>query len=896
MASLLVTKLHIPRLGPETVPRPRLIESLDAGRGRQLTLVSAPPGFGKTTLLSEWIIHCGCPAAWVSLDRDDNDPVRFWSYVIAALHTTPRLREARVGEAALALLQAPATTVAAPPPIEAVLTTLINGMAETSERPILVLDDYHLIVEQQIHDTLFWFLDHLSPSVHLVLSTRSDPPWPMARLRAQRQLSELRAEDLRFTLEETASFLNGVIGLRLSAEDIAALDARTEGWIAGLQMAAISMQGREDVPGFIRAFGGGHRFVLGYLVEEVLDRQPAHIQSFLLQTSILERMTAPLCDAVTGRDDSRAILAHLERANLFLVPLDDEHRWYRYHHLFADLLQGLLRQAQPDEVAALHRRASAWHDEHGLFAQAVSHALSAGDVERVASLLEGRTVAATDRIELGALLRWLDTLPAAVVRSRPWLCLTYAWALAYVGRLGAIESLLESVERGRPELQGAERERIAGQVAALRAYRSTLAGEAAAAAEHALRALAHLPREDEDMMARSVAAMALSFATRQGQAPPTADSTLAEFAATCRRQGDSHLALTFLADLAQLHISGGRLHMAMDVCREALALAASYEQESGRELPAEGCIYSRMGLVLREWNDLAAAARYGRMAVEKCQRWGLVEALVDSYAFLALTLQSAGDSEGALAAIREAKPLAAGISPWYVTALESYEARILLAQGDVASVTRLGIAREDKPTYIRIRLLLAQGRPDEALRLIEPLLEDRQRAGSKGVVISLLVLQALAWQAQRRIDQALAALERALALAQPEGHVRTFVDEGAPMLELLRELKRRGLGERGRPLSRYVESLLAAFAPGVSSQAAQPPAPPVAPIWPVEPLSERELEVLRLLATDLSTAEIASRLFVAMSTLRTHTKRIYGKLQVHGRMAAVARARELGLA
>ncbi len=894
MASLLVTKLHIPRLRPGTVPRPRLVAWLDAGRERKLTLVSAPAGFGKTTLLSEWIAHTGRPAAWVSLDSGDNDPQRFWSYMIAALQTIPSLREAGVGEAALALLQTSGAAAAGDAsPWEVPLTSLINDIAASGQDLMIVLDDYHLIDEQHVHDALLTFLHRLPPSAHLVLSTRADPPWPLARLRAQRFLTELRAEDLRFTLEEATSLLNDVLGLRLSAEDITLLDGRTEGWIAGLQMAGLSLQGHADARGFIQAFSASHRFVLDYLMEEVLNRQPADIQDFLLKTSVLERMTVPLCDAVTGREDGRTILARLERANLFLFPLDDERRWYRYHQLFADLLQALMARGNKDEVAALHLRASAWFSEHGLFAEAVSHALSAGDVGRVATLLERHTLAATDCAELGALLHWLETLPANVVRSRPWLCLTYAWGLAYTGRLAALEPLLEAAERVLAETGGAERDRITGHIAALRAYRSTLSGEAAPAAEYALRGLARLPAED--MMARSMAASALGFAIRRGQAPPAAQAALSEFAASAQTRGAGHLALVFLADLAQLHISAGRLHRAMDVCHEAQALAAAHEQKSGRELPAAGCIYSRMGMVLREWNDLEAALHYGRAAVERCQRWGLVEALADSHAFLALTLQAAGDMEGALAAIREARSVAAGISPWYVAAAEYYEAWVLLAQGDVTAASRLPAMLQGRFADARARLLLAQGQPAEALRLVGPLLEAREKAGAMGAVVPLLAVQALAWQALQSSDQALATITRALALAEPEGYIRTFVDEGPPMLELLQRLRRRGLSEGHEPLLPYVDRLLSAFGPRAPSQVPHPPDSPVPAARLIEPLSERELQVLRLLATDLSTGEIAGQLFVAVSTLRTHSKRIYGKLQAHSRMAAVLRARELGL-
>ncbi len=496
---LLATKLYVPPIRPELVPRPRLIERLKAGLHCKLTLVSAPAGFGKTTLLSECAGRCDWPVAWLSLDKGDNDPTRFWAYFIAALQTIPTLRAAGdrkesrnasgVGEAALAQLHpaglATAASAAAPASLESALTSLLNDIVAAGPSPfILILDDLHLIAERQIHDGLTFLLEHLPPQLHLVLSSRADPPWPLARLRARCEVAELRAQDLRFTPEEAATFLNNVMHLDLSPEDIAALDARTEGWIAGLQMVAISMQGRkraqgpQSLSGFIKALTGSHRFILDYLVEEVLDQQSPDLQTFLLKTSVLERLTAPLCDAVAGIDDSQAILAHLEQANLFLVPLDDERRWYRYHHLFADLLKVRLEQhSTTQEIASLHHLAGRWYEDNGLIAEAIGHALSAGDVDHVAHLAEHNALAALYQGQVPTVVGWLDALPGEVICSRPWLCIARAWVLASTGRWDAVAVALQDAERAAREASQAEEQRIAAHILALRTYATAIKGD-----------------------------------------------------------------------------------------------------------------------------------------------------------------------------------------------------------------------------------------------------------------------------------------------------------------------------------------------------------------------------------------------------------------------------------
>ena len=926
MATLLLrTKLYIPPVRPDPstvseaalrtrlVSRPRLIERLNAGLDRRLTLISAPAGFGKTTLLSEWVAGCGrlqpkVRIAWVSLDKGDNDPTLFWAYFIAALQTV----HPDVGAAVVAALQSPGVAGATtPPPIEPLLTGLINEIAEIPDPLALVLDDFHVITEQQVHEGVIILLDNMPPQMHLILSSRADPPWPLARLRARREITELRANDLRFTSQEAATFLNEVMKLDLSPEDVAVLEDRTEGWIAGLQMAALSMRGREDVSGFIRAFSGSHRFILDYLVEEVLDRQSPAIQEFLLKTSILEQMTAPLCDAVTDSADSQTILTHLEQASLFLVPLDDERRWYRYHRLFADLLRSRLEQAHPDRVPALHRRASEWYEHNVLIPEAVSHALAAGDVEGVARVVEGNALAMMDHGELTTLVGWLDALPDEVVRSRPWLGVARAWALTYAGQFDAVEPLLQDAENVLAGLEGAPKtgieglalskveesvpsrakvRHIAGHIAAIRAYGAWISGHGDHAVERAREALEHLP--EDDLMARGLAATTLGSGLILIGDLAAAAQALTQAITISQAAGDTHVALLTTADLAYLRVMQGQLREAAATCRGGLRLADEYVRRGGRRFPATGNIYAVTSAVLCEWNDLEAAIRHAREGLELGKQWRQIDTLTVNYVYLAEVLRATGDIAGALKVVQKAKQVAGGVSSWFDIIIATTEARLRLAQGDVGAASRwaqrMGLCPDceikvgrHKGCYILARILVAQGRLDEALDLLARLLKVAEAAGAMGNVIEVLVLQALACQAQGEIDQALTALERALSLAEPEGYVRTFVDEGAPMGKLLRQAIAQGIAVD------YVSKLLAALENEMKDERRMTEL--------VEPLSERELEVLRFLTTHLSSTEIAEELFISVNTVRSHIKNIYGKLDVHTRREAVARVQDLGL-
>jgi len=891
----LKTKLYIPPVRPDMVARPHLIVKLEEGLrpGNKLILLSAPAGFGKTTTLAAWINHARQNSqarfGWLSLDREDNTPVHFWIYFVRALQVVlPELDAAILG-----MLEA-----SEPAPLENTLTLLLNAIAAYSQPLVLILDDYHLLEAPAIHASLTFFLEHQPPHFHLALATRIDPPWPLARLRVRKEITELRAGDLRFTPEEAATFLNDVMSLNLSGESVSLLDARTEGWIAGLQMAALamqapmSMQGRGDAVAFVQAFSGSHRFILDYLVEEVLDRQPGEIQAFLLKTSILDRLTASLCDAVTGREDSQALLTQLERANLFLVPLDDDRHWYRYHHLFADLLRGRLKQNWPEQLPVLHRRASEWYEQSGLLSEALSHAAEVGDTERLIRLIVDNALSLVYQGELATVLRWLEALPAEERRSRPWLCMANAWVLVFAGHVEGARQSLQDAERA---LQ-ADAQPITGHVAAVRAYIAALEGDTARTVVFARQALDHLT--EEDLAVRGYATMMLGAALRDIGDFEAASQYMAKALSLNQASGNYHLILDTLWEQTALLRYQGRLREMWDVCQRTLQLADEYNRQGGWHLQMTGYIYLRQSYIAREWNDLESALRFAKKSIELCTRWGEADVMALSAIALAKALWALGNLPGALDVIQEARRAARDRSPWHYGLLAAWEARVQLAQGDVVAASawlrECGLGFDDTLRFEQIdryfamaHVLVAQDRYDEAARLLARLLEFAETSGATGYVIEILTLQALTWQRRGDVSQALPALERALTLAEPEGDVRMFIDHGEPMARLLRNASAQGI------MPGYTSKLLEVF----DRQAPRPERSLSGHTEPLltGPFTERELEVLSLLRTSLSLPEIADRLYVSVNTVRSHVKHIYDKLDVHGRTEAIDRAEDLGL-
>jgi LuxR family maltose regulon positive regulatory protein len=902
--ALVTTKVRVPRTRTELVPRPRLREALVRNEGRRLTLVSAPAGFGKTTLLSEWFedrSEDGRLVAWLSLEEADNDPARFLAYLVSALRSA--LGEG-IGEGVLASLRLPEF-----PPVEAVVGVLINELADVRDEVTIVLDDYHVIHSGPIHEATSFLLEHLPENVHLVISSRADPPLPLAKLRARDQVTEIRAAALRFTTEEATAFLKGVMGLTLSAADVATLEVVTEGWIAALQLAALSMRDREDVSGFVETFSGGNRHVLDFLAEEVLERQSEGVREFLLKTSVLERMSAPLCDALTSRIDGQQMLERLEHDNLFLIALDDERRWYRYHHLFADFLRSRLQRGQPERMRELHRRAAEWYERNGWTSEAVRHALAAQEHDWAADLVEQVARKMWFRAEIMTLLGWLEELPEETRRRRPQLLLQYSAALLWVGRLDDVEPLVQEIERVvgvsgegrdedlRPSADEPLRQVLLGFFAAVRSWRAYLKGEPHGAIALAQRALELLPEKDVEL--RSFAAFRLAEAYRTADDLEAASAAFAETAELGRAAGHEYLVLRAMSRQAKLQMARGRLRKADHVLQRTLRFAV---ERGGDSLPATGEAYVAVGKLLYEWDELETAARRLKEGIRLAERMGQFDTLVEGYVTLSRLEVAQGNAESALESAREANTLAqrSGTGEAIVEAA-AWNARLHLARSDstaavlelerMAGVPAVSVSMVRETEQIaRARLTLALGEHDEAVRLLEELRQSAEAAGRTGKLIEILTLQAVAlWERNKR-EQAVGTLTRALALAEPEGYVRTFVDEEATVGELLSaviEVRQRGHPDAIRIPARYLAK--------VSAIHAQESATPGAGERLSEPLSERELEVLGLVAAGKSNGEIASSFFVSLSTVKTHINNLYRKLGVRSRTQAIARARELDL-
>lgn len=925
MSQLIKTKLHIPPPRPDLVPRPRLIERLNIGAQRKLILISAPPGFGKTTLVSEWIQSRQVPTAWLSLDDGDNDPARFFAYLIAALQTV----QPDVGEATTTMLRAPQLA-----PFESLLTPLLNDLANVSQDVLFVLDDYHVIENETIHNAIAFLLEHLPTQIHCVISTRTDPPLPLARLRARDQLVEIRAADLRFTPDEATAFLNRVMGLPLAASDVAALEARTEGWIAGLQLAALSMRGHSDISGFIAAFTGSNHYILDYLVEEVLRRQPADIQAFLLQTSILDRATASLCDALGWKlevgdwkldaDDhiptsnfqpptsSRQILEYLEQSNLFIVPLDQDRTWYRYHHLFAEFLRARLQQTQPDRTPELHRRASEWYAQNDLPAEAIHHALTARDYERAARLIQQNARAALMRGETTTLLRWLDTLPVEFVRAHADLCILRAWAMLMPFRFDAIEECLQDAERvlDITDLTASHARAEIAEIAAIRGMMAYFRGDLPIAGKLTQSALEHLPHDDS--FARSVVGLTLGIQHGAAGRSTEAIQVFDETARLSQRIGDIFVTTLCTCQIAEQHILQGRLHQAAQVYQQML----QHLMENKRTPPPIASIpYNGLGEVLREWNQLEAAEEHLTQGIELGKNWERIVAF-DGYVNLARVRHAQGDAASALRAIENAEQFANQMGGTQMDdfAVAAHKARLQVQQGNLDAAIRwaqereLDVARWNESSFyvlneieslVFARVLIAQGKSDEALHLLSEMHQVAEELGRGGVVIEILALQALAHHARGDAAQALIALERALALAEPEGYVRVFADEGEPMRSQISDFRLQ-IEKRVRDnddhslqsLFAYTGQLLIAFKPTTLEPQ---PKSEIINLKSEISLSEREREVLRLIADGLSNQEIADKLVVAVSTVKTHINNIFAKLGVASRAQAINRARELRL-
>lgn len=901
---VLATKLYIPPARTQLVPRPRLIERMNNGLSsrRKLILISAPAGFGKTTLVREWIVNCERPVAWLSLDEGDNENTRLLTYLIAALQTIVP----NIGAEALRMVQSIQL-----PPIESVLTVLLNEIAAIPDNIILVLDDYHVIEDKTVGNILTFLLEHLPPQMHLVITTREDPNLPLARLRARNQLTELRATDLRFTDFEAAEFLNQVMGLSLSAEDIAALEARTEGWIAGLQLAAISMQGHHDTSTFIKSLTGSHHFVLDYLIEEVLGQQPESVQAFLLRTSILDRMCGSLCDAVLldSSASGQEALEYLERTNLFIIPLDNERHWYRYHHLFGSLLRQRLGQSRSsEEIAKYHIRASEWYEKNDDPVRAFHHAIAARDFSRAAMLAEKHWRGMSESFQYAAWLGWAKQLPDELIRSRPVLCTQIAWGYMDISDVDASESRLRDAERcleNPPNVMVVVVEEqfraLRARIAIVRTYNAQSVGDFPAAVKYAELALKLAPEEDHFMRAQTKAILGGTYWANGDL--EAACKSMSDWIDNALKAGNFAFAIASASGKADILKAQGHLREALKTYQQSLQLASEHEVESQ---PIIAHHHLGLALLYHEMRDDESAAQHFQKSMELGQQSVLRDWSYRKYLAQAQWKESDGDLDSALDLLDDAQRFYARSLIPNTRPVDAIKVQIYLKQGRLFNaqewVREHGFSVKDDLSYLHeyehivlARVLLAEYQVNrkersiqDALNLLKHLLksaEDQKRMGS---MLEILIVTALAYHALGNTPQAFASLERALTLAHPEGYFRIFVNEGEPMRSLLLDfggsIEKQPRGKE-HELHGYVEKLLSAFVPtnDISQSNSN------------ELLSQRELEVLRLIAQGLSNDEISQRLFLALDTVKGHNRRIYGKLQVQRRTEAIIRARELGL-
>ena len=904
--TLLSTKLFIPPTRPNLVRRSRLIDQLNAGLYRKLTLISAPAGFGKTTLVSEWISACECPAAWLSLDENDSNPTKFLTYLITALHRKDII-EPPVFDDLISKLQLPQ-----PLPAQTILTSLINEIADCEKKCLLVLDDYQLVISDSVDEALNFLLENLPLQLHLVIATREDPQLPLGRFRAKDQMTELRAADLRFTSQEAAEFLNRVMGLNLSPEDITALEKRTEGWIAGLQLAAISLQGRADTHKLINSFTGSNRLILDYLIEDVLKQQPETIQAFLLQTAILDRLNGSLCDAVMGQENSQKILEQLERANLFIVPLDNERRWYRYHRLFADLLRQRLRQKISKQLPILHLRASHWFEQNGFIENAIEHSLKIDAFERVADLAEFAWREMNLNYQSITWLKWVKSLPEELILVRPMLSTDYGWALIDIGDFEAANLRLRDAERWfertisgnqeqetstyKPAVLNEEQLRsLSIWIANGRAYLTQALGDVPATIQYAQQALDLLPKNN--YFERGLSAILLGFAYWSSGNLEEAYQAVNEAISNMQILGNISYIISFSSYLTDIMISQGRLREAERTYSKLLEFANKQGTSTVKE---SAVLHLGLSEIYLEQGDMEAA----KFHLDKSEELGNLPSFPPWFRHWTIARikikESEGDLDGVLKILGEAENMYYRHPIPDVTPLPALISRAQLAQGRLNDVllwvNESGLSINDDLSYLRefehitlARLMIAQYRQDRDDRVIqdligfmERLLKAAEEGGRLGSIIEILALQALAYQAVENIPRAHSILGRALTLAEPEGYLRVFVREGPPMEALLKKVK----VEDGK-VKEYMHKLLTAF------NGAESHLPISQPL--LDPLSERELEVLALIAQGLTNQEIGRRLYLSLNTVKVHTRNIYSKLGVNNRTQAVAQSRELGI-
>jgi LuxR family maltose regulon positive regulatory protein len=904
-SQVLHTKICLPFIRPSLVGRSRLQQQIAHGLRVPLTVVIAPAGFGKTTLVASSVAGFGLPVTWLSLDKNDNQIERFLNYLVAAFQVT-NPGSGKEAEQLLAGIQH------VPP--DTVLTSLINNLGTLQNDMILVLDDYHFISSQDVHDKVTFLLEHCPGTLHLVIASRSDPPLPLARLRARGQLVELRAADLRFTTPEAAQFLNEIMDLRLDIRWVEALEERTEGWIAGLQMAALSMREREDVRGFIEGFSGTNRYILDYLLEEVLASQPPEVKRFLLYTSILERLTAPLCEAILedGVGDNissthqtcQQTLEYLERANLFLVPLDDERQSYRYHHLFADLLRTQLQKSLRDEeVTRLHLRASEWHEQNGSTLEAIHYASLATDFERIERLIEQNYTDMLNRGEMSGILRfWMGKLGKDLVYRRPWLCLYQAFSHSWFGQLEEASQLLKEAEkRIRSEEPGSHTRAMLGYHDYVQSRVTAMRGDTQRALAFCLRARENIPSTNLGLQIEVGITLGYEYFLYGDFS--SARRVLNEMIDVCHSVGAINNPVAAYALLARIHVLQGRLHDAYDLFEKA----AGVVDDAGRQyLGAVSLVEVGKAALLCEWNDVETALVRVEQGLEYLPSWGKADDFVLAYTTLSRIQLALGNTPDAASAVEKADHLirACGVFSEARSEVETARVKLWLAQEAWPAIERWMTALENRfPSHellryedeltriTQARVFIAQNKPDNAIRLLSCLEESARAGGREGRLIEILILTARALQAVGDPRQADIALTKSLYLAQPGGYTRIFLEEGSPLQRLLTQwLARAG----DSSLQNYAAQLLSQFDPDFHSISGPQKKAPTSDAL-LDPLSPRELEVLHLLALGRTNPEIARQLIVARGTVKAHTASIYRKLDAGNRTEAVARARQLGI-
>ena len=881
------TKLLIPPIRDNVIPRSRLTEIVLSGLSEKFTLVSAPAGFGKTTLLSECTKHFNRPVTWVSLDDDDNDQTRFLNYFISSLGEI----FCGFGESIQNSRQSNYTSNE-----ELIISGLINEIVEIQKPFVLIMDDYHVITNPKIHEFLTIIIENQPPEMHLIISTRSDPPIALARWRVRQEMVEIRSQDLRFSLDETKSFLNDIMQLNLSEDAVSKLESKTEGWIAGLLMAAISLKGREDVTNFIQAFEGSHRFIFDYLVEEVLDQISSEHQEFLIRTSILDKLCAPLCNSLLNIQNSQSSLHKLDSMNLFIVPLDDKRYWYRYHHLFLDILSSRQVEITASEIEELHTRASIWYENNGDLLTAIDHAHKSGNIERVAQLIETNVLRILDRGELRGLIQLLNQLPESSLKKYPWLRIALAWALTQVGSLDDALLHLISTEKTIKSNSKDQNRHIAGHISAMRSYIELFSpGDHTQGAKFAKSALEQLP--ESDLRTRGMVYVTLGTMQRANQEPSIALETLQSALEIYQTRNQPYIMIDILSQMARAYREQGLLRETVRSCDAALEIASRYSNGKMSQFPNIAYTMGVLGRIYYEWNQLDKATEFGLQGLAISERWGQANTILGMYLLLARIYRIQCKFQDALEAIKAAKSVGSQFSDTHKFVIQTHEMSIRLAMGEFDSVENwVKIDSKNFETDLDEKLWelasLIVALPDSSQgNLLNELLEGLDRLSNISLKSEILrrsikvdIQKAVIYHLQKNYDQSIAMIENALSVGKDDGYVRSFIDHGQTMEDILKKAIRAGIEVD------YANTLLSTMNTDLLKNGTQPKIQESSDY--IEPLTDREIEVLRILSTELSVPEIADELVITVGTLRTHIKRIYSKLDAHSRFEAVSKAKD----